>query len=96
MIQSMKPRYWRDETSGKLAVAIQSYLSGADLDERQISWIRVYLRQWIDAPVWDCDCESVILASLRSAVSLLTSQAKISLWLHRALEIGIDPLVRRG
>ena len=83
------PGYWKNETSGKLRLAVEAYLAGGDMTGEQIAAIRAYLRQWISAPGWD---ESGQLNGLRSAVNILTCREQIDVWLALAEEIGIDPL----
>lgn len=83
------PLFWRDEQSGVLAPAVGRYLSGEPLSTNDIALLRVYLRQWICSPVWQCDDD---IAALRDMADSITSRAQIALWLDRALQIGIDPL----
>ena len=91
------PLYWMHETSGFLEPAIVAYLHREPLDEMQISILRAYLRQWIDATVWNdnpfaANSDQQTIDELRAAVKHLATREDIEGWLHRALEIGIDPL----
>lgn len=94
----LAPRYWRNETSGALAHAIERYLSGdGALTVRDVSLIRAYFVQWIDAPLFDANSSESkqwprTLALLRSDARRLASAACITAWLLRATEEGIDPL----
>lgn len=91
------PGYWRDETSGELAPVIMRYLEGAALSQHDIATLRAYLRQWIDATVWDenphADQEARReLARLRHHARGITSRAGIDRWVADAVGFGIDPL----
>jgi hypothetical protein len=46
------PKYWRQETSGRLEGPIMRYLEGKLMSTEDITLIRLYLRQWIDSPAW--------------------------------------------
>jgi hypothetical protein len=86
------PGYWMNEQSGKLKPAVLAYLKGERLDDVQIGWIRAYLQQWIDSPMWQDrpGCDTVIL--LRSSVDAIHDRASIRDWLDFALTANIDPL----
>jgi hypothetical protein len=95
LVTGAGPRGWREETTGRLAAAIRSYKDGAELSEREVSWIRVYLRQWIEAPIWDCEpgfrSGSTRLAELRKGIGRLKSAVEIRVWLNLAQENGMNP-----
>ena len=80
------PGYWMHETSGILRPAIMAYLNGDELNEAQFAVMRVYLRQWINAPVW------LNVDELRNGIDALTSREAIEAWLDHAIDAGIDPL----
>lgn len=92
------PKYWRDETSGKLAAAVRSYLDNPDaMTLREIGYLRAYMSQWIQSPVWDLnphagDASRAALAGLRAGVGAITSGADIRAWLRAAEDQGLDPL----
>ena len=93
----LAPRFWRNETGGKLQPAIERYLRNEPEKPDDIAWIRAYLRQWIDSPVWDQNPtmtrESRLeLALLRTRAAILRTRAEIGEWLRLALDAGIDPL----
>ncbi|NEI52692.1 hypothetical protein GR217_34300 [Rhizobium leguminosarum] len=87
-IEFHKPRYWTDETSGFLQPAIEAFCNGYQMTPNQITTMRAYLRQWIDAPAW----QGPAVDELRKAVNGLTSRQAIADWLAEALREGIDPL----
>lgn len=87
------PGYWINETSGLLRPAVEAYLSGSEMTPGQIATMRAYLRQWINAPVWDLNpYGSDALDGLRDGIDSLHSRAQIETWLDKALDVGIDPL----
>jgi hypothetical protein len=88
------PGYWMNEASGVLRPAVEAYLQGHPMSRREIGAMQAYLRQWIMSPVWNENPHGghAELAGLRDLVNSLTTQAQISLWLHRAMDLGIDPL----
>lgn len=91
------PKYWVDEVSGELMLAVQSYLNGREMTVREISLMRAYLRQWVDSPVWDMnphedDAGRQWLQELRQRVKAIASRRHIAdcLWIME--ERGMDPL----
>jgi hypothetical protein len=77
-----------NEQSGKLKPAVLAYLKGERLDDVQIGFIRAYLRQWIDSPMWRGD----EIEDLRASVGAISDRASIKDWLDDALRANIDPL----
>jgi hypothetical protein len=47
------PKYWRYETSGDLARAVERFLNNEPMTPVDIGLMRLYLMQWVDSPVWD-------------------------------------------
>jgi len=94
----LAPRYWRDETSGVLAPAIERYLTRPrDLTVRDIGLIRAYIRQWIDSPMWDANphadaAQRANLRELRSLAANVASVGDLRHWFDVALDMGHDPL----
>lgn len=92
------PHYWMNETSGILRPAVEAYLGGEDpMTPAHIAALRAYIRQWIMAPAWDTNPDGSAtgraeLAGLRGSVDSLTNRQQFNRWLHRALDLGIDPL----
>jgi hypothetical protein len=48
---STPPRFWMEETTGKLAEAIEVYMRAEPLTDAQLELIRIYLRQYIERAV---------------------------------------------
>ena len=80
------PGFWMNEATGQLRPVIEAYLTGQHMTARDISIMRVYLRQWIN----DGDWRDVDL--LRIKVDEIADRHDIARWLDRALDAGIDPL----
>lgn len=45
------PRFWMEETTGKLAAAIEVYMRSEPLSDAQLELIRIYLRQYVERAV---------------------------------------------
>ena len=91
------PKYWMYEESGVLRPAVEAYLNGEPLTAGQIRLMRLYLKQWIDSPVWDenpvADEDSKReLAELRRLADAIETEREIADWIECALDAGIDPL----
>lgn len=94
---SPAPGYWMHETGGELAQAIRRYLFSEELSVRDLLLIRAYLKQWINAAVWDqnptMDHEGKAqLNTLRHLAESLTDRNSIDHWLNLAIDFGVDPL----
>jgi hypothetical protein len=90
------PFYWEDEVSGELRKAVHAYLDhaidGKPFTAPQIELVRDYLQHWINAPCWDAPAFEAELKDLRETVRTLRTAESIHDWIHKALEIGMDPL----
>jgi hypothetical protein len=91
------PGYWMYETSGELRPAVERYLKQEKLSAGDIDLLRVYLRQWIDSPVWDTNPHLNAtgrkeLMRLRELARVLTNVGAIEAWLSLAVDAGMDPL----
>jgi hypothetical protein len=81
---AVAPGFWMNEETGLLGAAVMAYVEHDALSDRQIGFLRAYLRQWI-AGFPRCD-------DLKADIDKLTSRAALDAWLERALAEGIDPL----
>lgn len=99
------PLFWRDESTGILGRAVQSYLTdqtgGREATAEEIKLVVLYLDQWIHASCWTQSLVGVgdddgslagELVGLRKDVKLLATADQVHSWLMRALDFGIDPL----
>jgi hypothetical protein len=82
------PGFWMYKQGGELQPAIVAYLNQRPLTLRQIELIRLYLKQWIEAPIWFGD----LIEELRRDVDRIQFSIDIRDWLRKADEAGIDPL----
>jgi hypothetical protein len=85
------PKYWRYETGGLLAIAVENYLNHRAMTVRDVAMMRAYLCQWIDSPAWDMNPGNELAALRKQAAEILTVE-DIHRWIHAALGLGIDPL----
>lgn len=95
------PLRWQDEVTGMLATAIDAFLTyqvgeGPEPAEAQVGLIQKYFRYHINAPCWKSSGLETELAALRAGVGELRSPGDLNSWIHKCLEIGIDPLRRRA
>jgi hypothetical protein len=91
------PKYWRHETGGRLAIAVENFLNNRLMTVRDVALVRAYLVQWIDSPIWEMnpsiDAESLAaLNALRLRARRIGAVADIHHWIHDALAEGHDPL----
>lgn len=84
----MIPGYWMNETSGVLRPAVEAYLNRHPMTDAQISALRAYLRQWINAAGFI----GIGVADLRGRIDSLTTRGAIDRWLKDAIDHGVDPL----
>lgn len=45
------PRFWMEETTGKLAEAVEVYMRSEPLSDGQLELIKIYLRQYVQRAV---------------------------------------------
>jgi hypothetical protein len=86
-----------NEQGGELVPAMQRYLNGQPLTIRDIALLRLYIQQWIDSGVWDTNPSlnaegRLELAELRGLARGINSGRAIAAWIHRAEDLGMDPL----
>ncbi len=87
------PAYWMDDRTGGLRLAVEAFLRDDDLTAAQLRAIRNYLRQWINAEVWEQgQVAGPDIRALRDSVDTLATKADIDRWLELAVEGEIDPL----
>lgn len=90
------PRYWRDETSGALAAAVEKYLHNSALTPNEIRYLRFYICQWVNSSAWDLNPNASAdgtkaLAELRESAAQVYSIGQLDRWLNQAVHLGIDP-----
>jgi hypothetical protein len=82
------PKFWMHETTGFLAPVVEAFIRGERLTPAQVLIMRIYLRQWIEAPVWKGEA----IDKLRAALADIRNEQDITRWLDAAMNVGIDPL----
>ena len=93
------PLNWQNEVSGRLEKAVMAYLNQTPTPE-QLKIVIAYIQYHIHAPCWlesspfgKIDEDMVIeINSLRTQSLNLTSLKDVNQYIHKALEIGLDPL----
>jgi hypothetical protein len=92
------PKFWRHETGGLLAPAMERFLLHKRAKPGDTDLIRAYLQQWIDSPVWQMnpagsDYETHrALTELRQSAHSIHTRDDVRRWVAEALDLGIDPL----
>ncbi len=86
--------YWRNETSGKLALAVKRYFDFAvgddpnPLTDSELSLLKGYLKFWIDYPWQGLGSD---LDYLRAEFIEASNYEQLQACVEEALELGIDP-----
>ncbi len=92
------PKYWKDEISGVLALAVAQWLSEPDrMSVRDIAVMRAYCMQWADSPAWEMNPHMsadgrMLLEKLRRLARGIESARTLAAWLEAADALGMDPL----
>lgn len=85
--------YWRNESSGKLALAVERYFAfavGEDpnpLTDSELALLKAYLKFWIEYPWQGMRSQ---LEDLRAQFDRATTYQQLRDCLDTALELGID------
>jgi hypothetical protein len=95
--ESGAPGYWMWETSGVLRAAVLCYLNGLQLGPQDLSLMRAYCQQWVNATAWDrnphnTDEDRIELSELRRSAGEISDTASLRRWIERAVEMNMDPL----
>src|SRR5712691_302593 len=90
------PLRFQDDVSGVLPAAVIAYFASHATPE-QFELVRDYCEYYLNAPCWDNnphhdDESSAELAGLREEVKTLKTAEALNTWIHKCLDIGIDPL----
>jgi hypothetical protein len=97
------PLYWQNEATGVLQAAIRAYLDNRveskPIPAEQFELVRAYMEYVVNAPCWGRNTmigldhkAAEILDGLKRDVIELKNPDDIAGWIHRCMEIGIDPL----
>jgi hypothetical protein len=79
---------WRDDTTGDLRGAVETFLGGEAMTARDIALVRIFLRRSIGT----LQAGGSMIDVLQTQVDDITTRADIERWLDRAAGEGIDPL----
>lgn len=82
------PMYWRHETSGALAEAVNTYFNRRPLTSLQLDLLVQYCAHWINAPCWH---RATPYADLRERIKDVTTATALGEWIDEAFVEGIDP-----
>ena len=82
------PHYWMTEQTGRLAAAVEAYVSGEALNPAALDLIRQYLRQYLERAVMTGDANRTLL--LGKLASLRTTR-EIERFADELAEIGVEP-----
>lgn len=99
------PKYWKFETSGRLAAAVKAYFRpyqevmispSIELTETHLLHLRAYLSHWAEAPCWrlnphSCSDHLAALDKLANDAKAINCRKDIDQWIEQALDLGIDP-----
>jgi len=85
-MEANPPGHWMHEASGVLRPVIEAYLYGRVMNDAEISIMRRYLYQWMTRGTWDAPAE------LTDSIKDIRTREDLDGWLHKALDLGIDPL----
>ena len=91
------PKYWMYEEGDQLKPAIVAFINGERLTVRQVAFMRAYLRQWIESPVWEMnptatEDDRTELAAIRDRVRRISSDSDIGRCVTMMVDAGMDPL----
>ncbi len=93
MFTSFLP-YWRNESSGKLALAVERYFAFSSnedsepLTDSELILLKGYLKFWIDYPWLGFEAR---LDNLRAKFAQAETYNQLQDCIDTALELGIDP-----
>jgi hypothetical protein len=92
------PRYWKNETSGLLALAVAAFINEPlGITQDEVDLLRAYVTQWIDSPTWEanphaCAQDRLVLDALRTNARMIRTPRELVWWLAVATREGLDPL----
>lgn len=82
------PRFWMDETTGRLADTVEAYLRNDELTAEQLRLLKIYLRQYIERAVIADDADR---QSLLAHVETLGQVADVARFAEALSEAGLEP-----
>lgn len=93
------PNYWKNETSGQMAKAVEAYWSTSrrgELNSENIASLKLYLIHWAEAPCYRNNeyITETDLAQLDKAIKKahnINNTEDISITVNILMNLGIDP-----
>jgi hypothetical protein len=82
------PHYWMTEQTGRLAEAVEIYVSGDPLTPAALDLIRQYLRQYLERAVMTGDANRNVLIG---KLATLRTAREIERFADELAEIGVEP-----
>ena len=82
------PHYWMTEQTGRLAEAVETYVSGEPLAPAALDLIRQYMRQYLERAVMTGDANRNLLLGKLAG---LRSSREIERFADQLAEIGVEP-----
>ncbi len=82
------PHYWMTEQTGRLAEAVETYVSGERLAPDALDLIRQYMRQYLERAVMTGDANRKVLIG---KLATLRSAREIERFTDELAEIGVEP-----
>jgi hypothetical protein len=82
------PHYWMTEQTGRLAEAVELYVSGDPLTPAALDLIRQYLRQYLERAVMTGDANRNVLIG---KLATLRTAREIERFADELAEIGVEP-----
>ena len=82
------PHYWMTEQTGRLAEAVEAYVSGERLAPDALELIRQYLRQYLERAIMTGDANRKVLIG---RLATLRTARDIERFTDELAEIGVEP-----
>ena len=82
------PHYWMTEQTGRLAEAVEAYVSGERLAPDALELIRQYLRQYLERAIMTGDANRKVLLG---RLATLRTARDIERFTDELAEIGVEP-----
>ena len=82
------PHYWMTEQTGRLAEAVETYVSGERLAPDALDLVRQYMRQYLERAVMTGDANRKLLIG---KLATLRTTREIERFTDELAEIGVEP-----
>ncbi|MGB9739336.1 MAG: hypothetical protein C0184_02530 [Chloroflexus aggregans] len=82
------PRFWMEETTGRLAAAVEHYMQGEPLTADELEVIKIYLTQYLERAVIEGSADR---KRLLSRIPRLRTTRDIERFADELSEVGVEP-----